>query len=125
MKYEMPKMEHKFQIQVKGEETGINWVGDFTYKRPTLSERSQIDAMRASLGRDLRTLDPDVVAYNEAISTLRFTLKEFPEWWQSADFGGSLYDANVVLSVYTKCMEFEAEWIKKMRGGDANEVAAP
>lgn len=125
MKYELPNMEHKFSIQIMGEETKINWVGDFTYKRPTLQERTMADAMRARLGNDLRTLSDDVVAFNEALSTLRFTLKEFPQWWRDTDYGGKLYDANVVMEIYGKCMAFEVEWMKKIHGGNPDEVSTP
>jgi hypothetical protein len=36
------------------------------------------------------------MALNEALSFLRFTLKGFPDWWKDSDFGGGIYDANVV-----------------------------
>ena len=122
-KFVFPNMECKFSIQVVGEETGINWAGDFVYKRPTLQERAMIDAMRARLGNDLRTLDPDVVAFNESLSCLRFTLKEYPTWWKETDMGGSLYDGNVILEVYAKCMEFEANWKTKIHSGNPDDVS--
>lgn len=122
-KFQFPNMEHKFQIQVVGEETGLNWAGEFVYKRPTLQERAMIDAMRARLGNDLRTLAEDVVAFNESLSCLRFTLKEYPSWWKETDFGGSLYDANVVLAIYEKCMEFESNWKEKIHGSIPDVLA--
>lgn len=124
MKYTLPNMEHKFSIQIVGEETGINWVGDFVYKRPSLQERSRIDVMRARLNGDMFTVDEDVKAYNEAISHLRHTLREFPEWWREADFGGNLYDSNVILDIYNKCMAFEAEWSERVHGGKSEKVKA-
>lgn len=120
--FKLPNMEHKFKIQLLGEESRINWVGDFTYRRPTLQERAMIDVMRSKLNGDLRTIDPDTNAYNEALAHLRFTLKEYPEWWKDADLGGSLYDANVILEIYGKCMEFEASWREKTFG-DAKGVS--
>ena len=120
--FTLPAMEHKFSIQVKGEESGINWVGDFNYRRPNLQERAMVDVMRARLNGDLRTLDPDVMAFNEALAHLRFTVKDYPEWWAESDFGGKLYDANVVLEVYNKCIEFEGEWRKKVHSGEPDDV---
>jgi len=114
--YKLPNMEHKFKIQVLGEESRINWAGDFVYRRPTLSERAMIDVMRSKLNGDLRTIDPDTNAYNEALSHLRFTLKEYPTWWKECDLGGSLYDGNVILDIYEKVMTFEASWREKTFG---------
>jgi len=121
-KYTLPNMDFKFQIQCTGEESGINWVGDFLYRRPTLAERSSIETTRIRLNGDLRTIDADVAALNEALSYLRWTLKESPDWWRESDFGGSLFDANVVIAVYNKVSEFEAEWRIKTFGGKPETV---
>lgn len=122
--YKLPNMEFKFHIQTIGEETGINWVGDFTYRRPTLQERALIDVMRARLNGDLLTVDGDISSFNEALAHLRFTLKEYPPWWEDCDFGGALFDANVILDIREKCIEFEAEWKTKTLSGVAKEVEA-
>lgn len=114
--FKLPNMEHRFNIQVVGEESAINWAGDFLYRRPTLQERAMIDVMRARLNGGFMNVDPDTNAFNESLAHLRFTLKEFPDWWKDTDFGGSLYDANVILHIYEKCMEFEANWKKKTFG---------
>ena len=118
----MPSMEYKFQVQIVGVETKKNWVGDFLFRRPTLKERAMIDVMRARLNGDLFTIDPEVRAFNEALSYLKFTLKEFPDWWKESDFGANLYDANVIIEIHNKCIEFEAQWREKVFGKeDANK----
>lgn len=120
--YKLPNMEHRFKIQLTGEESGINWAGEFLYRRPTLRERTMIEVMRKRMGGDLMTIDAEVAGYNEAVSYLRFTLKEYPEWFRDTDMGGDLYDGNVVLEIYNKCVAFEAEWRKKTFGGNAEDV---
>lgn len=122
-KYSLPNMEFPFEIQVRGEESQLNWAGKFRYKRPTLYERSQIEVMKARLNGDLVTIDPTISAFNEAISHLRYTLIESPDWWKEVDYGGQLYDTNVVNAVYEKCIQFESEWEKRVKGGDAKDVA--
>ena len=121
-KYNLPQMDHKFHYEGTGEESNINWVGDFVYRRPTLRERAMIDVMQKRLNGDLRTLDEDTMYYNEATSHLRFTLKEFPDWWKDTDYGSNFYDPNVIIDLYTKALEFEAEWRKKTFGGDEKDV---
>ena len=120
--YKLPDMEHRFSIQVIGKESNINWAGEFVYKRPTLAQRSMIENMRTRLNGDLMTIDGDIAALNMALAHLRFTLTESPEWWKASDYGGSLYDANVILEVYTKCIAFEEDWKRKVHGGDQKSV---
>lgn len=123
-KYQLPNMEKSFEIQTTGDETGVNWVGKFLYRRPTLRERAQIDVLRAKLNGDMTTLDRDIMAYNEAIAHLNYTLRETPAWWKELGNGDALYDANVIMEVYTKCLEFEATWRASVHGGKADDVEA-
>lgn len=121
-KYSLPDMEFRFQYQGTGEESQINWVGDFMYRRPTLRERAMIDVMQKRLNGDLLTIDADTRYYNEAISHLRFTLKESPDWWRESDHGASLYDANVIVDLYDKILQFEKKWREKTFSGDEKGV---
>ena len=121
-KYSLPQMDHRFHYEATGEESKINWVGDFLYRRPTLRERAMIDVMRTRLNGDLVTLDTDTQYYNEAIAHLRFTLKEYPDWWKDTDYGANFYDSNVIIELYDKCLEFEATWRKKTFSEDEKGV---
>jgi len=118
----LPPMEFKFSIQMVGSESGLNWTGKFLYKRPSLGERSRINVMQTRLNGDLETLEQDVLQFNEAISHLRYTLRDFPEWWKESGFGIELYDGNVVSEIYNKCLEYEAKWMKRTFGGEKAEV---
>lgn len=109
-------MEYRFNIQVEGEESGLNWVGDFVYSRPTIGVRSKINVLTTSLNGDLATLDPQIQDINYALAHLRFTLKDFPDWWRDSDFGMALYDQNVILEIYEKVVEFEKNWKIKIHG---------
>lgn len=123
MQYKLPNMEYAFEIQCVGKETGINWVGNFKYKRPTLAQRSMIEAFRAKLTGDLYTVDMNVQDLNEALAHLRFTLIEYPDWWKDSDYGGALFDYNLVMEVYTLVVKYEEEWRKKIHGGDSEDVS--
>lgn len=121
-RYKLPNMEYKFSIQSVGKESGINWVGDFVYKRPDINERSLIELMKTRLNGDLLTIDANIAYLNAAMAHLRFTLKDSPEWWSDSDYGGSLYDTNVVVEIYNKCIKFETEWTGKVLGGNSEKV---
>lgn len=119
--YKLPSMEYRFDINVLGDDSRINFYGGFLYKRPTIGEKSLIDQMRARLNGDLRTIDENVALNNEALSYLRFTLREYPDFWKESQFGFNLIDENVLLEIYNKVVLFEAEWRKKVYG-DADGV---
>jgi hypothetical protein len=112
----------KIKIQTVGDESGINWVGEFLYRRANLKERAGIKVLEAQLNGDLTTVDLETRAYNEAIAHLRFTLHEFPDWWKDSDYGGKLYDTNIILELYKATLQFEAEWREKVSGGNAEAV---
>jgi len=119
----LPSMEYPFDIQVTGNETRDLFIGKFKYRRPSCGARSRIDAMRARLNNDLITLDQDTLDFNMAISHLRFTLDDYPEWWVASSYGMDLYDYNVVAELYNRCMAFEEEWKKKVYSGEGTTVA--
>ncbi len=121
-KYVLPDMEHEFEIQLKGKETGLNWVGKFKYRRPSIGARGRIDVARARLNQDLATISPDTDAVHTALAHLANTLIEYPEWWKESGFGTDLYDHDVILHIYDKCMDFEEDWQKKVHGGEPEKV---
>jgi hypothetical protein len=120
--YKLPAMEYRFSIEIEGEETGHIWKGEFLYKRPTIGQRGQINVMKTRLSGDLRNVDLEASIFHEALSHLRYTIHEYPKWWNESDFGASLYDGNVVVEIYNKCIEFEANWKKRANGGDSKDV---
>lgn len=122
MNYKLPDMNYSFNVSIVGKETSIPWNGKFTYKRPTISERGQIEAMACRLNNDLISIDSDVMAIHRALSHLRFTLKEFPDWWRDSDFGGALYDTNVIIEIYKKVIDFEDSWREKVLSGKPEDV---
>jgi len=122
-KSKLPSMEYRFDISVNGDESNTVFLGSFTYKRPTIAVRSMIEQMRVRLNGDLRTLDNDIALNNEALSMLRFTLIDSPQWWKDSDYGGNLHDENVIFELYNKCIQFESEWRKKVFGGKAEAVS--
>lgn len=110
----LPSMEHRFDIQIEGGQSGVNWIGSFTYRRPSIGTKSQIEVLTAQFNGDLVTLDSATKEINYALAHLRFSLIEFPDWWEDSTYGMNLYDYNVVLDIYSKCMEFEKIWSEKI-----------
>jgi hypothetical protein len=113
----LPSMEHTFTVKVKGSETGQMFEGTFTYKRPNIRIRTQINKTAAMLDGGVTTLDDDTKFLHSILARLKHTLMKSPEWWEQADFGFELYDLNVVFEIYKSVEEFEAKWIGEVWEG--------
>lgn len=112
----LPLMETTFTINVKGADTGQQFQGTFTYKRPNLRAKSNAAKLAARLNEDLRNLDEDTKFIHDVLANLRYTLVNTPDWWQKADFGLELYDTNVIFDIYKACVDFENQWTEKVWG---------
>lgn len=112
----LPSMEKTFTIDVKGSDTGQQFQGTFTYKRPNFRARSNAAKLAARLNEDLKNIDDDTKFMHNVLADLRFSLIETPEWWQQSDFGLNLYDTNVILDIYRVCVEFENAWTEQVWG---------
>jgi hypothetical protein len=112
----LPSMEHTFTIDVKGSDTGKQFQGTFTYRRPNRKAKSDAAKLAARLNEDLKNLDEDTKFTHEVLAGLRFNLVETPEWWQKEDYGMKLYDDNIIFEIYKFCAKFENEWTEKVWG---------
>jgi len=106
-------MEHSFRINLKGEETGKIFEGDFVYKRPSIRTDSEISKTKAMLDGGMN-LDEDTQFIHKVLATLKHTIQNCPKWWEDSDFGFELYDLNVVFDVYKETQKFEKEWRDKV-----------
>ena len=115
--YKLPSMEYRFEINIQGEESKVNYMGSFLYKRPSIGQKTLIEQMKSRLNGGLPNgINEDIALNNEAMAYLRFTLVEYPDFWKDSQFGFSLMDENVLLEIYNKVVLFEAEWRKKVYG---------
>lgn len=113
----LPPMEHTFTLEnIKGTDTGQMFSGTFTYKRPNLRAKSEIDKTRARLDEGLANLSDDIVFMHSVLASLRHTIVKSPTWWEEVDFGYELYDSNVILEIWKQCRDFENEYTKKVYG---------
>jgi len=118
----MPVMNFRFDINMNGAETKVAFIGSFTYKRPTIQIKAHIGAMHTRLNGDLMNIPDDVSYTNLKLATLKFTLTEFPEWWEDAGYGADLYDQDVLDAVYQKCMDWELAFQKKVYSSNPEDL---
>ncbi len=101
-----------FMVDVEGDVTGHRYDGTFKIK-PILTHAEQL--MRDIIMRDLLGPNPkdgSIRAVSQAgiIAEIRVRCVETPSWWKDARDGLSLYDENVIATIYDKCLEIDAKW---------------
>jgi len=112
----LPTMEYSFHVSLKGSNTGEMYEGDFVYKRPNYAQKVESARLTAKLNGDLETLDPAIKFMNAVLGHLRYTLTEFPKWWENNKFGLELYDDNVIVGIFELTNEFEEKWHESVWG---------
>jgi len=122
--YKLPSMEHTFSVEIKGKETNKLFAGEFTYRRPNLRQKAEIQKNATRMNGDLKTLPDDVKIYHEMLAQMMICLVSAPDWWRDAFDGTELYDVNIVQELYRECMLFEQQWSANV-WGDKPEGVAP
>lgn len=108
----LPDDEFTFFIDLRGNVTNTHYRGEFKCKIPRVKTHLEIDKHRAFLCGDmLDFLQPATIIIYKMVSYLRFTLKQYPEWWQNSDLGLELYDSNIIEELYEQVLKLEGEWL--------------
>lgn len=113
----LPSMDHAFRIDVEGSVTGVKFVGDFVYRRPTIKKQADISVTIAKMNLDSDGADLSELAKNtrQNLAWLEHCLIECPDWWRESNYGKDLYDNNVIDEISTKVMGFEEQWTKQAK----------
>jgi len=110
--------EHKFYFKKKGDISGQSFEGDFTVKCVlNIEEQVQVGILVDRYNAGSRTLDPNRALMNRSIAELEMRIvkdkeEKFlcPTWWTESDFGRTLYDYNILYSVFSQAMDAEKDW---------------
>lgn len=113
----LPSMETTFEIDIKGNDTGKQWRGTFTYRRLNYKLKLEAAKYAAILNGDLKTLQQDIKFTNDVLAILKYGLVDYPKWWEECNYGLEVYDDNIIAELYKKCDEFEQEFRKQIQEG--------
>jgi len=122
LKKSLPDLDHSFSINVEGILTKKPYSGNFSCKIPNIKTQAQIAKHRAMLNGGFEEgLDVATRNMHHMVSYLRYTLTEFPKWWEEADLGYDLFDPNVVEEVYYTVLDFEKKWYESIWGTEESQ----
>lgn len=114
--------EHKFYFKEKGTTSDQWFEGDFTVKCVlNIEEQVRVGVLVDRYNGGSRTLEPNRALMNRAIAEMEVrvaTNKESkplcPTWWTESDYGRTLYDSNILYSVFSKAMDAEKQWTERL-----------
>lgn len=98
--------QQQFSVDYTGPD-GEHLEGVFMVKRLTIGEQAQVGITKARMAQSL-TVDPGTDSTLQMFSTLNAALIEKPAWFNPAD----LFDDDLVIQVYRRCLAFEASFRK-------------
>lgn len=87
--------------------SGSEKIGNFTVKRLTIGEQATIGVTKAKFAQSLQ-VDSGTDQLLHMFAYLKHALMEKPEWFKPED----LFDDDLVLAVYRRCLSFEASFRK-------------
>jgi hypothetical protein len=111
----LPGNEHSFHFKEQCKATHEWYEGDFTVKcLLTNEEQSEIALRTDRYNQGSKTLAPSFALFNRTLAELEMRIIKAPTWWRESDSGRTLYDADIVYSVFKEAMKGPEEWAKRL-----------
>jgi hypothetical protein len=112
----LPKNEAVVDFKAVGETTGETYEGQFTVMCVlNMAGRHSLELEKTRLQADYANPSRGLAGIAISLATVRAKVLEAPAWWKNSDEGSLIIDENVILSLYDKCNEVEANWRKELK----------
>jgi hypothetical protein len=113
---ELPKNEATFSVDVIGEITGKRYDGAFTVRCVlNMGQKHALELEKSRLVGNSSMPSDTLIGIAVILSGLRSKVIDGPEWWRQSAGGSNIIDDNVLLEVFEKTVNAEAEWKKAVK----------
>lgn len=85
-----------FVLGPNNEKIGLNSIGEFTFRRPTVWDSMQIGVRRAQNRGDMKTLDLQTAVLADVYAVMPWQVEKAPDGWSWTD----QYDPWVMLAIF-------------------------
>lgn len=115
--------EYTFAVKITGEKTKKTYEGSFTVRCIlNFEEQVNVGLLLDRYNQGSRTVPDGTVRMNRALAELDVRIVidprtgnlKAPSWWRDSDGGRKMIDRNVVLEVFLKSLEAEADFDKRV-----------
>lgn len=124
----LPKRQKSFDIDLEGDNTGLQYKGTFTVKTGlSLQEQHAVELNRTRMMADYKNPTVGLQRIAISLSELETRIVEAPAWWKELGNGYDVIDINIVEEIFLKSMTAEADWKAslKKKAEEAKEEARP
>ena len=97
------KKEGTQYIEVKSEQDGRVYAGDFTFRRLNIGQIAKVGVETCRLNGGFK-VDDNTDFLNTMLATFVYAIVKAPDWWKPEE----LFDYKIAGEVYNKYLEFEA-----------------
>lgn len=112
----LPKNEETFEFKEVGDTTGHVYEGKFTVMCVlNMAGKHSLELEKTRLMADYANPSRGLAGIAISLATVRAKILDAPSWWDNSDGGSLIIDENVVLALYDKCNQVEANWRKQLR----------
>lgn len=108
---DLPSKERTFEFSYSGQATGKKYEGRFTVLCLLNVGQKHLMALEETrLLGNYTNPTPDLEGIAAILSNLRAKIVDAPEWWKQSSGGNILDDEDVLIELYRKIRECEAQW---------------
>lgn len=112
----LPKNEKAFDIDVKGETTGVQYKGQFTVTCILdMAGKHSLELEKTRLMADYANPSRGLFGIATSLATIRTKATKTPDWWKNSEDGALIKDENVIFAIYDKCNEMEKLWRQELK----------
>jgi hypothetical protein len=112
----LPKNERAFDVDITGDTTGEKYKGQFVVKCVlSMSGRHTLELEKTRLMADYANPTRGLAGIAISLATVRAKISTAPDWWFNTSEGSDIIDENVIMTIYEKTEEMEANWRRELK----------
>lgn len=122
---DLPKNEAVMNFEHVGDLTGRKYDGTFTVLCVlNMAQKHWMELEKTKLLGDHSNPTDNLVGIAVILSTLRAKVTDGPEWWKQSR-GADILDEDMLVALYNKVQEAEAEWRARLKDKAAKKAQEP
>lgn len=113
---DLPNKEKTFDFDYVAELTGKKYDGRFTVLCSlNIGQKHAMALEKTRLLGSYQNPTDDLFGFAVILSSLRAKVIDGPEWWKQSRGGSGIEDEDVLLELYNKVQEAEAQWKETLK----------
>ena len=112
----LPKNQKTFTIDAIGEDTFVQYKGEFTVKCIlNMSGKHALELEKTRLMADYANPSSGLRGIAVSLATVRAKIVKAPDWWKELNAASDLLDENIIIDIFEQCIKAETEWRDKVK----------